>query len=143
RQSMLARIESSRTEPEYQAFHELRRHLIRYPKDDVRAVKSPDEEIAEYKKVTLEEARKFYQDFYGASNAEMAVVGDFDAAEIRKLAGELFGAWKSPRPYERVITAYEKIEPVNRTIETPDKANAMFAVGEQLKLDDEDPDYPA
>jgi zinc protease len=42
-----------------------------------------------------------------------------------------------------VTTAYEKIEPVNRTIESPDKANAMFAVGARLKLDDEDPDYPA
>ena len=80
-------------------------------------MRTPDEEIADYKQVTLAEARKFYEDFYGASNAEMAVVGDFDAAAIQKLAGELFGAWKSPRPYERVITGYEKIEPANRTIE--------------------------
>lgn len=143
RQATLIRIESSKSEPQFQAFHELRRHLLRYPKDDVRAVKSPDEEIADYKKVTLAEARKFYQDFYGASNSEMAVVGDFDAAEIKKLAGELFGAWKSPRPFERVTTSYEKIDPVNRTIESPDKANAMWAVGEQLNLDDEDPDFPA
>jgi len=143
RQAALTRIESSKSEPEFQAFHELQRHLIRYPNDDVRAVKTPDESIADYKQVTLAEARRFYQDFYGASNSEMAVVGDFDPAEIRQLAGELFGAWKSPRPYERVTTAYEKIEPVNRTIESPDKANAMFAVGARLKLDDEDPDYPA
>ena len=143
RQAALTRIESSRSEPEFQAFHELQRHLIRYPKDDVRAVKTPDESIADYKKVTLDEIRAFYRDFYGASNSEMAVVGDFDATEIRKLAGELFDGWKSPRPYERVTTAYAKIEPVNRTIESPDKANAMFAAGEQLNLTDEDADYPA
>jgi zinc protease len=143
RQSTLARIESSKSDPQFQAFHELRRHLNRYPKDDVRAVKSPEEEIADYKKVTLDEARQFYKDFYGASNSEMAVVGDFDAAEIRKLAGELFAGWKSPRPYERVIASYQKVEPVNRTIQSPDKANAMFAAGAPLKLTDEDPDYPA
>jgi len=143
RQSTLARIESSKREPEFLAFHGLRRHLTRYPKDDIRAVKSPDEQIADYKKVTLAEARQFYKDFYGASNAELAVVGDFDAAEIRKLAGDLFGDWKSPRPYERVTTSYEKIEPVNRTIETPDKANSMFTAGMRLNLSDEDPDYPA
>jgi zinc protease len=143
RQARLTGIESSRSEPQFQAMNELRRHLIRYPKEDVRAVRTPDEEIAGFKQVTLAEARKFYEDFYGASNAEMAVVGDFDAAAIQKLAADLFGTWKSPRPYERVTTGYEKIEPANRTIKSPDKANAMFAAGERLNLNDEDPDYPA
>jgi zinc protease len=142
-ESQLAGIESVRSEPQFQAMNELRRHLIRYPKEDVRAVLTPDEEIATYKKVTLADARKFYQDFYGMSNAVMAVVGDFDATEIQKLAGDLFGDWKSPRPYERVISAYENIEPANRTVKFPDKANAMFVAGERLKLSDEDPDYPA
>ena len=47
---------------------------------------TPDESIAELKKVTLDDAKKFYTDFYGASNAELAVVGDFDAAKVEKLA---------------------------------------------------------
>ena len=39
------------------------------------------------KKVTLDDAKKFYADFYGASNAELAVVGDFDAAEVAEARG--------------------------------------------------------
>jgi zinc protease len=121
----------------------LQRHLNPYPKDDVRAVKTPDEEIAECKQVTLADVRTFYRDFYGASNAEMAVVGDFDAGEIRKLAADLFGTWKSPRPFERVPAPYVKVEPVNRTIESQDKANAVFVAGEPLNMLQTDPDYPA
>ncbi len=51
-----------------------------------------------YKKVTLADVKKFYTNFYGASNAELAIVGDFDAAEAQKLIADLFGSWKSPAP---------------------------------------------
>ena len=79
----------------------------------------------------------------GASNAELSVVGDFDAEEIGRLAGELFGAWKSPGSFEKVTDPYRKIEPVNRSIETPDKQNAMFVAGLRLDLSNTDADYPA
>ena len=45
--------------------------------------------------MTLDEARKFYAQFYGASNAELVIVGQFDPAAKCKLAAELFGQWKS------------------------------------------------
>ena len=79
----------------------------------------------------------------GASNAELSVVGDFDVPAIRALATELFDSWKSPGPFERVTDPYQKIEPVNRSIETPDKQNAMFAAGLRLNLSNTDADYPA
>ena len=57
----------------------------------------------------MEDARAFYKNFYGASNGEMAVVGDFDPAEVKKAADELFGNWKSPAKYERIKTGFQKI----------------------------------
>ena len=96
-----------------------------------------------YKKLTLADVKKFYADFYGASNAELAVVGDFDAAEVQKLATELFGSWKSPAPYTRVKRDWNKLETVNRSIETPDKANAIFLAITTMPVNDDDPDYPA
>jgi zinc protease len=74
---------------------------------------------------------------------EFAVSGQFDAAETRKLAAELFGSWKSPGTYQRVPSMYRKVEPENNKIETPDKQNAMFVAGQLTKMSDEDPDYPA
>ena len=95
------------------------------------------------KAVTLADVKKFYGDFYGGSYATLVLVGDFDPQQVEKVAGSLFGDWKSPNPYQRVPRTYAHIDPVNKTIETPDKANAMFVAGMQVKLSDDDPDLPA
>jgi zinc protease len=122
---------------------ELNRHLFAaYPKGDTRYVPTVDESIENLKAVTLADVKKFYSDFYGASNAELAVVGDFDVAEVQKLATELFGDWKSPAPFTDVTRTYAKIAPVDKFYEAPDKANAFFAAGSLLNVDQNDPDYP-
>jgi len=58
---------------------EMQRTLYPHPKGDIRATMTLPEETEELQKVTLDDAKKFYQGFVGASNAELAVVGDFDA----------------------------------------------------------------
>ncbi|HEV8147035.1 MAG TPA: pitrilysin family protein, partial [Bryobacteraceae bacterium] len=143
KQTAIGSAESGRSEPQVVAFNALNRHISPYPKGDPRATLTIDERIAEIKKVTLEEAKQFYQDFYGASNAEISIVGDFDAAAIEKLARELFGDWKSPKPYKEVLQSWQKLTPVNETFETPDKANAFFASVTTLPFGESDPDYPA
>jgi zinc protease len=55
----------------------------------------------------------------------------------------LFGSWTSTAPYQRITTNFQKIEPVNLKIETPDKQNATFDAGLKLPMVDTDPDYPA
>jgi zinc protease len=104
---------------------------------------SLDERSARLKGLTLEEVKRCYQDFYGASNSELVVVGDFDPEKIKVLAEELFGDWKSPHPYARIAPLVADVPPVNDLIETPDKANAVLRAGVLLKLRDDDPDYPA
>jgi len=143
RQAAISSVENARTDPQGQAVNALRRHVSPYPKGDPRYYPTFDEEIENYKKLTVADVKKFYADFYGASSAELAIVGDFDASEVQKLATELFGAWKSPVPYTQVKREWTKLEPVNRSIETPDKANAIFLAITTLPVDDDDPDYPA
>jgi zinc protease len=109
----------------------------------VRGTLSIDEEIEELKAAKLEDARAFYKKFYGASNGALGVVGDFDAAEVKKAASDLFGSWKSPAKFEKVKTGFQSIAPVNEAIETPDKANAVFLAGERVQMSDQDADYPA
>ena len=46
-------------------------------------------------------------------------MGDFDPAEITKLATDLLGSWKSPKAYARLSDSYRDTTPVNRTFETP------------------------
>jgi len=119
------------------------RHNTRYPRGDVRYVSTPEEDIEETKAVTLEEVRKFYSDFYGSSKGELAVVGDFDAKEVSALATELFGNWKSPRPFKRVPRPFQEVPVISQSLEAPDKANATFIAGLNLNIRDDDPDYPA
>ena len=143
RQENLAQIEQQKSDPNSIGQTAFNRHMNPYPKGDVRYTATPEESVADYKAATLEDVKKFYADYYGASVAELAVVGDFDGKEIGKLAGDLFGDWKSPRAFERVPRPYQAAEPMNQSLEAPDKANAFFIAGQNLKMRDDDPDYPA
>jgi zinc protease len=42
-----------------------------------------------------------------------------------------------------VPQVYHNVAPINKSFETPDKANAFFLAGMNLSLRDDDPDYPA
>jgi zinc protease len=143
RQGQLGRVENNRTEPNALAPIALRKHYSKYPQGDPRAVSTIEEDIDALKKVTLAETKKFYTDFFGLSNAELAIVGDFDPAEIRKLVEQEFGSWKSPAPFSLVLRKQDKVAPINQMIEAPDKANAVFTAGFTLPMNQDHPDYPA
>ena len=143
RQQTLAGMESQMAEPQAVTMRAFQQHLSPYPKGDVRYVPSLDEEIAELKSLTLDQVKQFHASFYGATNAEVAVVGDFEPEVAMKIVSSGLGSWKSPKPYAQVKNPYQKIEPVNRSFETPDKTNAFFLAGTRLNITDENPDYPA
>ncbi|MEO8073268.1 MAG: pitrilysin family protein, partial [Acidobacteriota bacterium] len=143
KQESLTQLESQKSEPQTVAFTELGRVFNIYPKGHPNYSGTIDEEIADIKAVTLDDAKKFYKDFYGASNGQLTVIGDFDAAEISNLTKQLFADWKSPRPYTRIKQEYNAVAPVNKVFETPDKANAVFVARLNVKIRDDNPDYAA
>ncbi len=91
----------------------------------------------------MDDVKRCYADFYGASDSQLAVVGDFDPEQIARLAQDLFGDWKSPRPYARIPLRIAEVAPVDDVINTPDKANAVLRAGMLLRVRDDNPDYPA
>jgi zinc protease len=136
--------ESSKTEPNALTSIELQRHLnAQYKRGDARYVATLDEQIEELKAAKLEDVRGFYTQFYGPGEGEIVVSGQFDPEQIKKLAGELFGDWKSPSRYQRIVRHYAPVEAINKKIETPDKQNSLFLAGAPMKIDDEDPDAAA
>jgi zinc protease len=143
RQQNLAAIEAQRSEPDAVGSNAYERHMNPYPKGDVRYVETLGEALESYKTATLADAKTFYGDYFGGSNGQLAIVGDFDEAELAPLASELFGDWKSTAPYARIPQVYQDVAPANEALETPDKANAYFVAGQNLRLRDDDPDYPA
>jgi zinc protease len=143
RQQTLTSLESSRSDPGSIAANAVSRHLNIRPKGHVYYAATFEERIAAFKAVTLADVKAFHRDFYGASHGQLTIVGDFDPAEMAALAKELFGSWKSKTPYVRVASKYAEYTVVNKSFETPDKANAIFYAYQPLKILNEDPDYAA
>jgi len=143
RKQRISAIESGRADPGSLAGQALQRHLSPYSKGDARYSRTPEEQIEELKKVTLQDARSFHAKFYGASNGEFVLVGQFDQAAVQKAAAELLGGWNSSVPYQRLVSSYKDADPINLKIETPDKQNAQFEAGLRIKMSEDDPDYPA
>ena len=139
----LTGIESGRTDPGQIATRALARTLSPYPRTDPRYTGTVDENLEDVNKVTLDDVKKFYAQFYGASHGEMVVVGQFDAAAAQKATAELFGDWMNNAPYKRITGEYRKIAPSNVKIEAPDKADATWAAGLNVEMNDADADYPA
>jgi zinc protease len=109
----------------------------------VRHPRTLDEQIEDLKNVTLDDVKKFYQQFYGASHGDLVAVGALKPDEVQKAAAELFGAWKSSVPYAKIDSKYVPVTPINSRIETPDKENAQFSAAVRIQMRDTDPDNPA
>jgi zinc protease len=139
----LASIEEQKSEPTALGSNAFARYMNPYPKGDPRYTATLEEQAADYTGASLDEVKRFYAESYGSSNGELAVVGDFDPPELSQAATEIVGTWRSPEAYARIPQEYQDVAPTSMTIETPDKANAFFLAGLNLKLRDDDPRYPA
>jgi zinc protease len=139
----LAGLEESLSDPQSLAGNTFSRALSNYPKSDVRYVMTLEEQIAEVKALKLEDIVKFYNDYYGASDATISVVGDFDQDLVDSKVKKYFGDWKSPSKYVRITDPYVAVKGEEKDINTPDKANAMFLAGINLPINDSHEDYTA
>jgi zinc protease len=139
----LAALEQNKSEPQLLASIELTRHLRPVPRGHLLYAALPDEQIEDINAVTLDQVRAFHRDYYGATFADLAVVGAIDEAEVSAAATRLFGDWRNPQPFSRAVYTYTPVDSTFVSIETPDKQNAYFTSGQNLQLRDDDPDYPA
>ena len=139
----LTAIEAQRSDPGAMAGMAMGRHFNTYPKGDWRYASTLDEAVEEVKATTLDDIKSFHKTFYGASRGEIAIVGDFDEAEVVKAITEAFSGWKTDAPYARLVSKFEVIAPVTNAIETPDKENAVFRARINVNMNEDDADYPA
>jgi zinc protease len=139
----LAQLEAQRSEPTAVGQLTYLRITTPYPKGHPRYLGAPDEQIDALKALTLDDVRKFYADFYGASAGEAAVVGDFDPSEVSAQLGQLFANWKSKTPFTPVPALYTPVAATHQTVQTPDKPNAFLIAGHNFPMRDADADYPA
>ena len=143
KRASLTSVEGQRGDPSAIAGERLARHLNPYPRGHWLYTESLDERLDELRAAKLDDVRRCYTDLVGATGAQFVAVGDFDPDALSRLVEDLFGAWKSPSPYARIPARYFERSPLEQTVATPDKANAVLRAAVNLPLRDDDPDFPA
>ncbi len=143
RDEELAGIEQQRSDPQALAQQGLGRILSPWPADDFRYEPTFEEQKAAVQAVSVADLRRFHAEYYNATAATAAVVGDFDETTVRGALGGLLADWKSAQPYQRAPGKFFDVPAKTLRVNTPDKANATLLAGQNLALRDDDPDYPA
>ncbi len=138
-------LEADRNDPESVASLALSRTFM-VPgarRGDLHYVPTLDESIADTKAVTLAQVKDYYSKVWGAAQAQVSAVGDFDPATIRAALPEILGGFKSGVKYERIIAPLTTPKAQDIVLNVPDKANAIYLSQLSFPLRDDNPDYPA
>lgn len=144
RQERLAALQEARVEPGSRAFEQLFRSLAPFPAADPRYRATLEEQIERLEKVRRGDLVRLHQRLWGAGSMQIAAVGDFDAAALRKAVDEHLEGWVPKARYERMPTPFHDVSGGATTfIDTPDKEMTMVVMGQTLRMRDDDPDYPA
>jgi len=143
KRAMLTGAEGRRGDPSSIADEQLTRYLNPYPKGHWNYPLTTDETVSALKSATLEEAKSCYTDLVGATGAQVVAIGDFDPDALMRELEALFGDWKSPAPYKRIPSRFFARDALERTVLTPDKANAVLRGGLNIELRDDSADFPA
>jgi zinc protease len=137
-------LERMRSDPRSLAGRALERKLNPFPSEHIRYVPTIEESIARLEAVTLDEVKALYTEQLGGQAGELVIVGDFDPEPIVKQTEAILKDWVAKTPYRRIERpAVKGVNGERLTVETPDKANAVYQAGLMLSLSDADPDVPA
>ena len=143
KQQRIAGLEQDRSDPQALASNAFDRRIDPRPPEHPLYTPTIGESIKSVTTTALAEARDFHQRFYGASSADLVLVGDFDSSAVRASAQKLFGDWSAKEKWARIPEPYRTVDSSTTVIETPDKANALFFAGLNVPIRDDAPDYAA
>ena len=143
RMQAITGLEASRKEPSTVAGLALAEAFDPWPKDHPLRFRGIDEQLAELKALKLVDLHAYHRDVFGTAEGQIAIVGDFDPAEVKPLLEKLFAGWTPGVAHAPISTRYHAVEARKATFETPDKSSAVFIARQNLPLHDEHPRYAA
>jgi zinc protease len=142
RKERLAELEESLQDPMALGLTALRQHSYPWPRSDLRHMSSPSEQIEDLKRVTIADLKRLHRTLWGASAAQIALVGDLDQGAVRTQLEQAFDAWRASKPYARIERPFEAGEVKRDVIDTPDKQMAFVGAAQPLELGMDDADFP-
>ncbi len=145
KKSSLDSLEAGRNDPQSVAGLALSRAFSQpgAKRGDLGYVPTLDENLADTKAVTLAQVKDYYAGVWGAAQAQVAVVGDFDPATVRAALPDILGGFGSGVTYERVTLPLVSPQAQDIVLNVPDKANAVYVARLNFPMRDDHPDYPA
>ena len=93
-------------------------------------------------KVSLEDAKKFYQTYFNPNNAYLVIIGDVDTKAVKKLVKKHFNSWEKGA---QVLTNWKNPVASNEAtinfIDMPNAVQSEVSVQNVVNLQMKDPDY--
>jgi zinc protease len=140
----LSTLEQNRTQPTALVDNTIARKLRPYPKDDVRYEPTLDEQVERTPAVTIDQVKRLYEEYLGAANGELVVIGDFDEERVNAAMTSALANWSAKVPHERIaLAAPPSLAAADQSIATPDRANAQYGAALAFAISDSHDDYPA
>ena len=137
-------LDKQRTDPLALGQRELRQQMTPYAKDHPLHVPSIEEELQGIAATTLAEVEELYATQVSAQAGEVAALGDFEPTAFLTGLRPILADWSSNVPHRRIPRlAHPEVEGVRKTINTPDKPNAVFMAGLSFAVGDSHPDFVA
>ena len=136
-------LEANKSEPGALASEAIDKKTALYPKFHPYYSQTSDEKIAELSRITLDDIKKYYNDFYNGSSSKIAFVGGIDKKIITPFLTETLDNWNAKFAYTRIPTQYFEVNAYNNTIQVNDKTNAFVLGKINLNIGLNDLDYPA
>ncbi|RED43037.1 zinc protease [Winogradskyella eximia] len=140
----LARLEQSKTDPQFLAIRKMGLLNQRFPKGHPNYNMTIDEEIEAIKAVTVADLKAYHKEYYGISdNASVIAIGNIEEQVLKDYFETNFSDFRNNHSYKEIKNPHQKNTAVNESIETPDKKNAISYGLLSMKVSKEDKDYAA
>lgn len=119
----LSSLDRPYTEPETVAALTIARLIEVYQPGDLRYHFEPELSKKQLNAATQQQVKDFYQKFFAMNHGQVAVTGDFNAKEMKKILEKDLGKWSKSEPYQKVSSDY-----------TVYKAQKVHALSEQRQF---------
>jgi zinc protease len=138
-----AELETYKSEPQMVANEKLLALTAKYPKTHPYYSSTTDENLAKLSTIKLEDIKAFYQKFYGGASTYSAFVGGVDKKITKNFLEKTFNNWTPQVTFKRIATQYFNVKSESQTAQINDKTNAVVLGNLNLKIGENNPDYPA
>ena len=139
----LAQIESYKNEPQFLARQRASEINNVHPKGHPFYTMTIEEQEEAVRKVTIEDVKNFYKDYYGLGKSILIGIGNVKSEEVKAFIEKEFGDFESNYQYAVIPDPYTPTKAANEDVLTPDKKNAMTWGTLGIEMSQYDEDYAA